>query len=137
MIKFSINIIVLLSLFIGNIIFEDYTFFSLIYVCIFFYHIFIIFSINKRTTFKATDIKNYIFISVFLFIITYFIICDSNPFFLIIVFYSFYPNFIKATFIVFIHTYFLNKFINNKTQIIINFDFFSRQTYNYKRKNYN
>ena len=64
------------------------------------------------------DLKIFLLISLFLFSFTYFIILEPNPIFSLILFYSFYPNFIKAIFIIFIHNYALYYYINNKKRII-------------------
>ena len=58
-------------------------------------------------------------ISLFLFLFSYFIIYDPNPFFCLLSFYSFHPNFIKGIFIIFIHSYTLNYYINHKKSKII------------------
>ena len=74
----------------------------------------------QNKLFHFVGIKNFIIISLLLFIISYFIICDSNPFFCIIAFYSFFPNFIKAILIIFIHTFIMYKYINNILYHFIN-----------------
>ena len=112
--KILINIISLFILFIGNIFIEDYKFyFALIYICLTFYHVYIFYLLLLNKLIQTTETKNFIIISLLLYIVSYLVICDSNPFFCIIVFYSFFPNFIKAIMIIFFHTYILNKYINN------------------------
>ena len=112
--KILINIILLFILFIGNIFIEDYKFyFALIYICLTFYHVYIFYLLLINKSIQTTETKNFIIISLLLYIVSYLIICDSNPFFFIIVFYSFFPNFIKAIMIIFFHTYILNKYISN------------------------
>ena len=116
--KILINIISLFILFIGNIFIEDYKFyFVLIYICLTFYHVYIFYLLLLNKLIQITEIKNFIIISLLLYIISYLIICDSNPFFCIIVFYSFFPNFIKAITIIFFHTYILNIYIRNINNI--------------------
>jgi len=113
MIKILYNIFLLLILFIGNILIKNYYFyFSLIYIILAFYHIYIYVFINKNNK-VYTFVKSYIFIIILSYIISYFIICDSNPFFFIVFYYSFFPNFIKAVLIITIHTYFTSIYINN------------------------
>ena len=116
--RILINIFLLFILFIGNIFIEDYKFyFVLIYICLTFYHVYIFYLLLLNKLIQITEIKNFIIISLLLYIISYLIICDSNPFFCIIVFYSFFPNFIKAITIIFFHTYILNIYIRNINNI--------------------
>ena len=155
--KILINIISLFILFIGNIFIEDYKlYFALIYICLTFYHVYIFYLLLLNKLIQTTETKNFIIISLLLYIVSYFVICDSNPFFCIIVFYSFFPNFIKAIMIIFFHTYILNKYINNinnrfnkiksTKNILIKFSFNSTFSFNfyflsdiiiYIKKNYN
>ena len=117
--KILFNIIILFFLFIGNLFIYDYNFyFLLIYIFVTIYHIYIFHVLHKNKLFQFTGINHFIIISLLLYIETYFIICDSNPLFCFIAFYSFFPNFIKAILIIFTHTYILHKYVNN-----INFHF--------------
>ena len=113
MIKILYNIFLLLILFIGNILIKNnYFYFLLIYIFLTFYHIYIycfIFHDNKINNF----VKSYICIIILSYIISYFIICDSNPFFFVVIYYTFFPSFIKAVLIIIIHTYFTSTYINN------------------------
>ena len=119
--KSIINISLLLILFFGNVYIKNYNiYFVLIYIGLFAYHVYIFLLFFGNNLFHFFEIKNYIFISILLFVITYFIICDSNPFFCIIAFYSFYPNFIKAVLIIFTHTYILYRYINNINKNLFN-----------------
>ena len=47
-----------------------------------------------------------------IFIISYFILCDPNPFSCIFVYYIFYPNFIKSILIILFHTFMLKRYIH-------------------------
>ena len=111
------NILILIILFIGNIFIQNYNiYFLLVYISLFIYHIYIFISILQKNNFQFFSITNYIITTILLFLITYFFICDPNPFFCIIFFYSFFPNFIKAVLIIIIHTYFLHKYLINLNQ---------------------
>ena len=96
------------------------------------YHIYIFVLISFNSNFHFYTMKNYILISLLLFLITYFIICDSNPFFCLIAFYIFYPCFIKAVLIIFVHTYFLSIYINNMNHYLINLNSSELSLFNYK-----
>ena len=120
-IKILFNIIALFFLFIGNLFIYDYNFyFLLIYIFITIYHIYIFHVLLKNKLFQFTGINHFIIISLLLYIETYFIICDSNPLFCFLAFYSFFPNFIKAILIIFTHTYILHKYVNNIKYHFIN-----------------
>ena len=126
------NIGLLLILFLGNVFINNYNlYFSLIYISLAFYHAFICKIIIKNIEANCIEIRNYIFISILLTIITYFFICDPNPFFCIIVFYTFYPNFIKAVLIIIIHSYVSSTYIKN---LIINHNSSRISIYKLKRK---
>ena len=114
MIKFINNFVLLIIIFIANLLIENYNhYFFLIYIGLATYHIYIFLKLYLCNYFKSFASINYILISLLLFIITYFIICDSNPFFCLIAFYIFYPNFIKASLIIFIHSYIIHSYIKN------------------------
>ena len=108
------NSILLFILFISNNFIYDYNFyFSLIYICLLFYHAYILLSFIKYNLLQYSELKNFVFTSILIFLFSYFIICDPNPFSCIFFYYIFYPNFIKAVLIIIIHTYFLNRYIVN------------------------
>ena len=114
------NIVLLIILFLGNIFINDKNyFFQLIYICIALYHLYICFIIKNKGI-DNYDFVKFIVISLLLYIFTYFIICDPNPFFCLLTFYTFFPNFIKSIFIVVIHTYVLSIYINNNKSQFIN-----------------
>ena len=118
--KFN-NIFLLFFLFFGNIFISNHNFyFLLIYLFLLIKHLYSFFILYKNQRIQKFEKKNFIFTSLFLFIITYFIICDPNPFFCLISFYIFYPNFIKAVFIIVIHTYFISFYIDNDKNYSIN-----------------
>jgi hypothetical protein len=115
------DIILLILIFSGNIfISEHYYFFLLIYFCLIFHHLYICYFLLKIQAIQYFELKKFIFISLLLYIFTYFIIYDPNPFFYFIAFYSFYPDFIKAVLIILIHTYFISYYINSNKNNIIN-----------------
>ena len=129
------NIVLLTFLFFGNIFINDHNYyFLLIYICLFLYHIYICFLINNRRI-QYFNIKNFLLISVLLCLCTYYIICDPNPFFCLISFYTFFPNFIKAIFIVVIHTYFISFYLNNSKQYLINLQTTEEISIKFKSKN--
>ena len=72
------------------------------------YHVYTFNLILKNTYIRNFEKKNYIFVSLFLFVITYYLICDPNPFLSFIFYHIFYPDFIKAVTIIIIHTYYLS-----------------------------
>ena len=80
----------------------------------FLYHLYIYIILFMNQEIQSNERIIFLFISLLLFLFTYFIICEPNPFFCLLSFYSFYPNFIKGIFIIFIHSYFLNYYINHK-----------------------
>ena len=107
------NIFLLIALFLGNIfINEQNYYFLLIYICLSLNHIYVCFQLLKNQRNQNIDLKNFIIISLFLYLFTYLFICDPNPIFCLISFYTFYPNFIKAIIIIIIHCYFLYYYIN-------------------------
>ena len=109
--NFKLNLFVFIILLISYNVINDYNnYFLFIYICIFIYHIiiFIIFLIYNRNNFIKIFI--HIFASIFLYRFTYYYICDSNPIFCFISYYTFYPNFLKSILIVFIHSFFISVF---------------------------
>ena len=109
------NIIIIFFLFIGNIYIDSNHYFLLIYLLLLLYHnyIFYLFLINKRK--NKFKIIIFILLSILLFGLTYFIICDPNPLFYLFSYYIFFPGFFKAMLIVFFHTYFLSIYSYDKT----------------------
>ncbi len=124
----------LVILFIGNIFIKSFNaYFLLIYIFISIYHIIIICFLIKNKRFFSYELKSFIINSILLYLITFFLICDSNPFSSIIFFYTFYPNFLKAVLIIFFHTYFLSLYLNDiKTNLTINFNFLGVNFLKYK-----
>ena len=106
------DILILIFLFIGNIIINSNYFFILIYLFLSIYHIYIFYLIiiSKR----AKKLIKFIFLSIILYILTYFIIYDPNPIFCFVSYYIFYPNFLKSILIIFIHTSFLSRYLRIK-----------------------
>jgi len=131
------NICLLIILFIGNIYINDHNyFFLLIYAFVSLYHIYICFILLKNNQgLQIYDLKRFIFISLFLYLFSYFIICDPNPFFFFLSFYSFYPNFIKAVFIIIIHSYVLSYYINNNIKHPINIQNVEELSFKFRNRN--
>ena len=116
-----IDIFLIIILFIGNIfIDESRNYFLLIYLFLILYHIYALNFIVKNHLLNKCELRNFIFSSLLIYISTFFIICDPNPFFAFLFYYVFYPNFIKGVTIIIIHTYFLSSTIKFKTTIIPN-----------------
>ena len=112
--SYLFNIILLFILFIGNIYIYDYNFyFLLIYIFLAIYHFYITISLIKYDCLPLSELKNFVLFLILLFCISYFIICDPNPFSCIFLYYIFYPNFIKAVVIIIFHTSIFNKYIHN------------------------
>ena len=121
--SFFINNVILALLFIGNMVFEDYNYyFKLIYFFLTIYHLYVLlflFCVNQEK--KYLKIQKYFCSSLFLYLFTYFIICDTNPLFYLLVYYIFFPNFFKAIIIVLIHSFFLSKYFQEERQNIQSF----------------
>jgi len=117
--SFFINNVILALLFIGNIAIEDYNYyFKLIYFFLTIYHLYVLlFLFYVKKDKKCLKIKKYLCSSIFLYLFTYFIICDTNPLFYLFVYYTFFPNFFKAIIIVFIHSFFLSKYFPEERKI--------------------
>ena len=114
--KKAFNICLLIIFFLGDIYLNEKNYyFLLIYICLFLYHLYVFYLLfhNQKVLHLDLDLKNFIFTSLILYLFSYFIIYDPNPFFCIITFYSFYPNFIKAAFIIEIHTFFISYYLKN------------------------
>jgi len=118
--KISCNIFLLIILFIGNIFIKEQNYYYiLIYIFILLYNLYIYINLINNKEIQNYESIFFFVISLFLYLFTYFIIYEPNPFFCLISFYSFYPNFIKGIFIIFIHSYTLNYYINHKRSKII------------------
>ena len=109
----NISIILLIALFLGNIYIINYNYyFALIYGNLLLYHLYIFLLLIKKGILRKIETVYFLITSLFLYITTYFIICDPNPFSAFFVYYTFNPYFIKAILIIIIHTYFLSKYKN-------------------------
>ena len=118
-----INAVIIAILFVGNrIIINYHYYFIIIYTSIIIYHIYTFYFLIEKGILYKTDIKYFLFISILLYIITYFIICDPNPIISFLIYYTFNPCFIKAVLIIFIHTSFLSKYIQYYKNRFINLD---------------
>ena len=107
----KLNITLLLLLFAGNIIINNYNYyFRLIYLFLSLYHIYISYLLLKYHWKNIFIIIIFAFISIIIYRFTYIYICDTNPYLLFLSYYIFYPNFVKAIIIVFIHTFILSLF---------------------------
>ena len=107
--NFIFDIFLIIILFLGNIIIDNSKcYFFLIYMILILYHVYSFILILKNKSFKKFKKRNYIFASLFLFVITYYFICDPNPFLSFVFYRIFYPDFMKAIIIFIIHTYFLS-----------------------------
>ena len=106
-------------LFLGNILISNYNYyFSLIYIFLILYHIYSAILLIRKKRIKKFECNNFIVLSVLLYIISYYFFCDPNPFFALIFYYIFYPNFIKGIIIILLHTYFLSTFFKQKGTFI-------------------
>ena len=76
------------------------------------YHLYIFLLLVKNGILRKIETVYFLITSLFLYITTYFIICDPNPFSAFFVYFTFNPYFIKAILIIIIHTYFLSKYKN-------------------------
>ena len=127
--KALFNISLLTILFIGNIIIKSYNlYFLLIFASLTIYHIFIFVILLAIQNKNSSSIKYFIFNSILLYLITYFLIYDANPLFYLFTYFAFYPKFIKAVLIILIHTYFLYLYINHIKSNFSN----NKTSFNYK-----
>ena len=104
--EFILDNLILILLFIGNNKIEDYNYyFKLIYYILIVNNIYSFLCIIKHN-WKQDQYKIpfFLVISLLLYYFTYYIICDTNPHFYLVVYYIFYPNFFKAIIIVFLHS---------------------------------
>ena len=95
--SFFINNVILALLFIGNITIEDYNYyFKLIYFFLTIYHLYVLlFLLYINEDKKHLKIKKYLYSSLFLYLFTYFIICDTNPIFIYLYIIFFFLTFLK------------------------------------------
>ena len=109
--KFLFNVSLMIFLYLGNLFIINYNYyFALIYSCIVIYHIFIFYFLHQERILNKNEEQYFLIISILLYLITYFIICDPNPFTLFFFYYTFNPCFIKGILIIFIHMLFLDKY---------------------------
>ena len=103
----KIDIYILSILLILYIIINDYhLYFLLIYILLSLYYIYYIYkyiSIGFKNNNKI--IINFIAFSLFDFFVSYFVICDPNPFYYILTVYLPFQNLFKAIFIYLFHSY--------------------------------
>ena len=112
--KVLINIISLIILFLGNRFISNYNYyFSLIYCGIILFHIYYFFSLIKEGLISKSEAYYFIITSLLLYLITYFIICEPNPFSILLFYYTFNPLFVKSVLIIIIHMSFLRKYFND------------------------
>ena len=108
----KIDIVILSILSILYIIINDYQlYFLLIYILLSLYYLYYIYKyirIGFKNNLKA--IIKFIIFSLFHFVVSYFLICDPNPFYYIFTFYLPFPNLFKAIFIYLFHSYQISKF---------------------------
>ena len=111
---FDISIFVILI--ICYIFIEDFDYLiKLIYAFLSIYHILIsIYVFSENFSNNKNKIKTFFIYSLLLYLFSYFIIFDTNPFFFIVLYYLFFPYFWKLILIVFIHTFFLAKFFKKE-----------------------
>ena len=115
------DIFLLIILFVGDILINDHNyFFLLIYGFISVYNLYIYFVLCKNNGILNADSKNFLILSIFLYLFTYFIICDPNPFFYFLSFYSFFPDFVRGIFVVLLHSYFISYYTSNNYRLSIN-----------------
>lgn len=106
------EIIILLTLFIYYLLATDILlYFITIYILVLIYNIYIIFKILRYNCNDSNYfLIKYFFISIFLYICSYFIIYNTNPISYLFTFFLPFDNYFKGIFILIFHTYYLNKF---------------------------
>ena len=113
-----INIILLIILLLLNWFVSNHNYyFCLIYSSIIIFHAYYLFYLIKDGVINRSETYYFIITSLLLYLLTYFIICDPNPFSFFIFYYTFNPCFLKSIFIIVIHLSFLiryNNCINSK-----------------------
>ena len=81
------------------------------------YHIYIsIHYFSENFSNNKNRIKFFIITTLLLYVFSYFIIFDTNPFLFIVLYYLFFPYFWKSILIIFIHSFFLSKFFKKKNE---------------------
>ena len=129
--KSLINVLLLVFLFFGNLFIVNYNYyFALIYLYIILYHIYIFYILYKERILNKNEMQYFFITSILLYLITYFIICDPNPFSFFFFYYTFNPCFIKAILIIMIHMLFLDKYKNYYKKISINLKSNKNTSYN-------
>ena len=128
--KHLFNVLILSILYFGNIFIVNYNhYFTLIYLCIFIYHSYIFYYLIQSGLDKNQAIY-FVISSLLLYSITYFIICDPNPFSIFFLYYTFNPCLIKAVLIIMIHTYYLDKYKNYYINNMININSNKKKYFN-------
>ena len=118
------NSLLIIILIIGNRFINNYNYyFILIYVWLFLYHIYVSYFYFKAYWKQKTKVIKYIIISIIIYPLTYFFICDPNPIICLLTYYIFFPNFVKAIIIILIHSYFLSKYFKSYNNFKIDKDF--------------
>ena len=129
--KCLFNVLLFVFLFFGNLFNVNYNYyFDLIYLCIILYHIYIFYILYKESILNRNEMQYFLITSILLYLITYFIICDPNPFSFFFFYYTFNPCFIKAILIIMIHMLFLDKYKNYYKKISINLKSNKNTSYN-------
>ena len=111
--NYAINIILLIILFLLNQLISNHNYyFCLIYSSIIIFHAYYLFYLIKDGVINRSETYYFIITSLLLYLLTYFIICDPNPFSFFIFYYTFNPCFLKSIFIIVIHLSFLIRYNN-------------------------
>jgi len=108
----TIDRIIVVIIYFLFILTNRHTFFRCIYTGLFFFNAYSI--IKNKFNIKFKSFIQYIFI----YLISYFLIKDPNPFYYLITFYLPMPNFFRAIFIIIFITYFNNCIINSNNNNI-------------------
>ena len=122
---FLIGIFLLIILFLGNILINNsHYYFSLIYILLALYQIYFSILLIRKSIIKKFEIKNYVIQSFLIYVISYFLFCDPNPFFAFIFYYISCPNVLKAVIIIIIHVYFLRIYkTRHNEELLSEFEF--------------
>ena len=116
-----LEIIILIILFIIYLLIEQFfPLFIIVYICLSLYAINKIYLINHSH--KVLYLK-YFSLLIILYPISYFLICDPNPFYYLFTFFLPFQNFFRVIFLIIFFTYFVNKlsseiFVKHKNKII-------------------
>ena len=106
---------------------DSNNFILIIYLFVFLYNVILfIFLLIENLSHNIIKIKLFLIVSILIYLFSYYIIFDTNPFLIVIFYYLFFPYFWKSILIVFIHTYLLSKFFkkeNNYKLIVNNSDY--------------